>query len=59
MNSQPDAVPGTDLDRAPAAAFVGLRIERVEREDGSYVLYFSWPPSDAEGATARKPDRHE
>lgn len=32
------------LDAPPIAeAMRGLRVERVDRVDGSYALYFSWP----------------
>jgi hypothetical protein len=35
--------------------FAGLRVERVVREDGRYVIYFSWPEEgspSSEGAGA-------
>jgi hypothetical protein len=35
--------------------FAGLRVERTRRDDGRYVIYFSWPqegppPSERPGA---------
>lgn len=37
--------------------FAGLRVERVVRDDGRYVIYFSWPeerssPSERAGTAA-------
>lgn len=42
-------------DVALPAAFSSLRAERVVRDDGRYVIYFSWPqegppPSERSGA---------
>jgi hypothetical protein len=42
-------------DVALPAAFSSLRVERVVRDDGRYVIYFSWPqeeppPSERAGA---------
>jgi hypothetical protein len=42
-------------DVALPAAFSSVRVERVVRDDGRYVIYFSWPqerlpPSERAGA---------
>lgn len=48
------------MRRPPAEddPFRDLVVERVERDDGRYLLFYTWPPSaDAERETAtRTPD---
>jgi hypothetical protein len=41
--------PVDDAEASVPESFAGLRVEVVERPNGSYVLYFSWPatPRDA------------
>ena len=44
-----------DAREARDDPFAGLRVEREVRDDGRYVIYFSWPqegPSPSEGAGA-------
>ena len=38
--------------------FGGLRVERVTKDDGRYVLYYTWPEGPEEGAAtaADSPD---
>lgn len=47
---------GAATDDAPP---VEPRVERVEKDDGRYILYFSWPEAASAPSGERRADQEE